>query len=489
MMRMVGTPARLQQLIHSSTLKAWMPTKRFQSTAAGAASSTAEGAVTAKVTKSKTETALTTGLLLGGAATAIYGISSYSTSKEDEPTVGLDPQKLRAYQALDPIRAHQEVKLPPNASQGYISSCHINTFAANEPCEDRYQIEYAPEGASYFLVADGHTGTEASQYAKNKLIQWVRWSLSNRPRTDSTDPLAIEKDDISAIRKGFQQADKQFLEYHLRQKEKRGGLAGACLNMAIIHKAHLYVANAGDCRAVIATRSEGKLKAVPLSEDHTGETEIERLRAEHTDDPDVVVRGRIKGRLQPSRGLGDGLYKLPEYSQVYRDTRNRELAKKWNPPYTTADPVVKSVPLTDRDEFVILATDGLWDHLSNDEAVSIVDSYKVRMLLNSKLSVRQKDVERNASTALIMRALEIAAKSSIDKGKIQTQGEMKGDITRQDKLENYILKLEPKQKRRVHDDITVLVVFLNRSKLKKEAEPTSRLPDPPQPLETPTPEG
>ena len=41
-------------------------------------------------------------------------------------------------------------------------------------------------------------------------------------------------------------------------------------------------------------------------------------------------------------------------------------------PALTAQPEVTQHPLTAEDEFVVLASDGLWDKLSNEEAVGLV---------------------------------------------------------------------------------------------------------------------
>ena len=38
----------------------------------------------------------------------------------------------------------------------------------------------------------------------------------------------------------------------------------------------------------------------------------ERLLKEHPGEDDVIRRNRVKGRLQPTRGLGDGTYKRIE---------------------------------------------------------------------------------------------------------------------------------------------------------------------------------
>ena len=42
---------------------------------------------------------------------------------------------------------------------------------------------------------------------------------------------------------------------------------------------------------------------------------------------------RVKGRLQPTRGFGDGVYKDAAFNQLHRNP----IASKYTPPYTTAD--------------------------------------------------------------------------------------------------------------------------------------------------------
>lgn len=76
---------------------------------------------------------------------------------------------------------------------------------------------------------------------------------------------------------------------------------------------YLFVANAGDCRAVLGRRKKGdqheQFEAIQITKDHTAYEEEERIRREHPDEEDVVIDGTIKGNLEPSRAIGDALFK------------------------------------------------------------------------------------------------------------------------------------------------------------------------------------
>jgi pyruvate dehydrogenase phosphatase len=73
-------------------------------------------------------------------------------------------------------------------------------------------------------------------------------------------------------------------------------------------------------KIVSDTKDNGVLKAIEMSRDHSGDDPIEmaRLRKEHPDEPDVVRKGRVKGYLQPTRGIGDGVYKRAIFNEIVR---------------------------------------------------------------------------------------------------------------------------------------------------------------------------
>jgi len=121
--------------------------------------------------------------------------------------------------------------------------------------------------------------------------------------------------------------------------------------ITIIKDNKLYVGNVGDSRGVLC---EGA-KAIALSRDHKPDVEEERKRIEAAGGE--VKNGRIHGKLAVSRGFGD----LP-----YKDEEN--LSGK----LVTAEPDVQEFDLTNESKFLILACDGLWDTVDNQEAVDFI---------------------------------------------------------------------------------------------------------------------
>lgn len=115
----------------------------------------------------------------------------------------------------------------------------------------------------------------------------------------------------------------------------------------------LITANAGDSRGVLCRDGV----AIPLSRDHKPCLRTEKQRI-YNAGGNIMV-GRVDGNLNLSRALGDLSYKSdptlpPECQKI------------------TAFPDVCIVPLCPKDQFFILACDGIWDCLTNQEAVDFV---------------------------------------------------------------------------------------------------------------------
>jgi len=107
---------------------------------------------------------------------------------------------------------------------------------------------------------------------------------------------------------------------------------------------------------VVLCQAGGRTEA--MSFDHKPLSEIEMKRI--TEAGGFVNQfGRVNGNLNLSRSIGDLKYK-----QVPGITPAGQMI--------TAEPDIKQVALHSDDEFIILACDGIWDCLTNEEAVKYV---------------------------------------------------------------------------------------------------------------------
>ncbi|CAN1180231.1 Probable protein phosphatase 2C 2 [Linum perenne] len=198
--------------------------------------------------------------------------------------------------------------------------------------EDRFSAVVDIHGdpkQAFFGVFDGHGGAKAAKYAAKNLGKNILKRISSG-----------EEEIEDAIKQGYLDTDSQFMN-----EETRGG---SCCVTALIREGKLIVSNAGDCRAVV---SRGGV-AEALTFDHRPGREDERHRIESTGGYVDMISGtwRIQGTLAVSRAIGD-----------------RHL-KQW----VIAEPDTQILEIQpNSDEFLIMGSDGLWDKVSNQEAVNI----------------------------------------------------------------------------------------------------------------------
>lgn len=131
--------------------------------------------------------------------------------------------------------------------------------------------------------------------------------------------------------------------------------AGCTAVCAVITDKVLTVANAGDSRVVLC-RADGFTE--PMSFDHKPVHDVEFSRIREAGGF-VNNFGRVNGNLNLSRSIGDLKYK-----QVPNIAPSAQMI--------TAEPDIKQITLDSDDEFLILACDGIWDCLTNEEAVKFV---------------------------------------------------------------------------------------------------------------------
>ncbi|KAI4207198.1 MAG: hypothetical protein LQ346_000692 [Caloplaca aetnensis] len=247
----------------------------------------------------------------------------------------------------------------------------------------------------FWSVFDGHGGWTTSAKLRQVLTSFVARELSSTYKNALTDPTLVFPSPASideAIKRGFIKCDHEIVHESVTKAQEANtksaaaaflgpALSGSCALLSFYdsRSKEFRVACTGDSRAVLGRRNtNGTWTAQPLSEDQTGGTpsEMARLRAEHPGEPNVVSHGRILGNLEPSRAFGDAHYKWTKDVQdlVKKQWFGRSrLALLKTPPYVTAEPVVTTTKVQpEKGDFVVLATDGLWEMLTNEEVVGLV---------------------------------------------------------------------------------------------------------------------
>lgn len=115
-----------------------------------------------------------------------------------------------------------------------------------------------------------------------------------------------------------------------------------------------------------------KMRAVQLSSDHSTsvEEEIWRIRSEHPEDDQSILKDRVKGQLKVTRAFGAGFLKKPNFNEALLEMFQVEYIG--TDPYITCEPCTVHHRLTSSDRFMVLSSDGLYEYFSNEEVVAHV---------------------------------------------------------------------------------------------------------------------
>eukprot|EP01065_Artemidia_motanka_P046044 TRINITY_DN6873_c0_g1_i1.p1 TRINITY_DN6873_c0_g1~~TRINITY_DN6873_c0_g1_i1.p1 ORF type:complete len:1732 (+),score=442.60 TRINITY_DN6873_c0_g1_i1:70-5265(+) len=206
--------------------------------------------------------------------------------------------------------------------------------------EDQHCVQEVRTGEWCVGVFDGHAGDAVAKRIAAILPGELgsRWS-----HCFSSSP----SEAASATREAFFAADRAALD-------EAGGCTGV---VALLAHDRVVIANCGDARAVLCCNGH----AVPLSHDHKPYLEPEKARIELSGA--LVEDGRVSvpcvaGRMAVSRAFGDAAFKKQRCS--FRSQPISSLAD------------VTVTMLGQQDEFLLLCCDGVWDVMSDQQAVDLV---------------------------------------------------------------------------------------------------------------------
>ncbi|KAK2652957.1 hypothetical protein Ddye_012813 [Dipteronia dyeriana] len=261
----------------------------------------------------------------------------------------------------------------------------------------------------FFGVYDGHGGSQVANYCSER----IHFALA--------EEIEIIKNDLadgSTKESRQEQWEKTFTSCFLKVDDEIGGNAGRSVGsddrdaseatfesvapetvgstavVALVCSSHIIVANCGDSRAVLCRGKE----PMTLSIDHKPNREDEYARIEASGGKVIQWNGhRVFGVLAMSRSIGDRYLK----------------------PWIIPEPEIMFIPRARDDECLILASDGLWDVMSNEEACEVA---RRRILLWHKkngappLAERGKGIDPASQAAadyLSMLALQKGSKDNI----------------------------------------------------------------------------
>ncbi|AQL07408.1 probable protein phosphatase 2C 32 [Zea mays] len=266
-------------------------------------------------------------------AAAVASVPSGAVLKRRRPAPLLVPASgATAAAAVAAVEADPTNEVEEEGEE-FAAYCRRGKGRRRVEMEDRHVAEVALGGdpqVALFGVFDGHGGKNAAEFAAENMPKFLAEEFKKVNGGGEIE---------GAVNRGYLKTDEEFL--------KRDESGGACCVTAVLQKGGLVVSNAGDCRAVLSRAG----KADVLTSDHRASREDEKERIENLGGFVVNYHGtwRVQGSLAVSRGIGDGHL------------------KQW----VVANPDTRTLLVDHQCEFLILASDGLWDKIDNQEAVDL----------------------------------------------------------------------------------------------------------------------
>ncbi|XP_051166646.1 protein phosphatase 1B isoform X2 [Leptopilina boulardi] len=204
---------------------------------------------------------------------------------------------------------------------------------------------------SYFAVFDGHAGALVSAHSSKHLLECIM----------HTEEFKAENV-IKGIHSGFLRLDDEMRD--LPEMSSGNDKSGSTAVCAFISPRNVYIANCGDSRAVLCSSGN----PIFSTRDHKPGLPAEKERIQKAGGS--VMIQRVNGSLAVSRALGDYEYKNVEGCGPCEQL-------------VSPEPEIFVLDRQDEnDEFLVLACDGIWDVMTNEDLCNFIHS---RLLITDDL--------------------------------------------------------------------------------------------------------
>ncbi|AWP13727.1 hypothetical protein SMAX5B_012219 [Scophthalmus maximus] len=220
---------------------------------------------------------------------------------------------------------------------------------------------------SFFAVYDGHAGSRVANYCSKHLLEHIigaslvaKATQGSQAGSDSStsDPSAPVPHTVEAVKAGIRTGFLRIDEHMRSFSDLRNGMdrSGSTAVGILLSPEHFFFINCGDSRAVLYRNSKVCFSTL----DHKPCNPRERERIQNAGGS--VMIQRVNGSLAVSRALGDYDYKCVD-------------GKGPTEQLVSPEPeVFELIRAPEQDQFVILACDGIWDVMSNEELCDYVKS-------------------------------------------------------------------------------------------------------------------
>jgi len=194
--------------------------------------------------------------------------------------------------------------------------------------------------SGFFAVYDGHGGKEAAIYSSENLHKILIEEIS-KSEDNTVKSFENTKGVLEVLKQTYLTTDEKL---KTSVPNHHGCTAVTCLLVGKGENRQLFTANVGDARAVLCRDG----KAIRLTEEHKASEPVEAKRI--TDSGGFIIHGRVNGQIIITRSLGDHLMKE----------------------FILGLPFLHHEKITDKDTWLIVACDGLWDVVEDQGAVDFV---------------------------------------------------------------------------------------------------------------------
>lgn len=318
-------------------------------------------------------------------------------------TVGRRHGKFCDYdRATLPTCLNAHSMLPAHTYSG-----HCDIQGRRMVMEDFHAVRLSPE-VQFYAIFDGHNGNFASKFVASCIYDEISSRLPLAPGPAiQLGPVGDgwKEETIRGVKEAFVAVHDRLLEATRLAPHEILRQSGTTATIAIFSNRTLVIASIGDSRAVLSSRSRSsdgedpmvKLKAIQLTVDHVASDDDEQVLVRERGGSIQRVNGvyRVNGTLAITRSLGDANLSPVLSREAFVIPLSMDEVHQLCGHVTEDEPC-----------FVIIASDGLWDTMSNDEAVELVAQYVSSSSSNNNHSHIDKERTKWYESAAFQRAAE-----------------------------------------------------------------------------------